>query len=159
MSITVEQKPPRKKNNAPETTSNKFKLDDAAELMKFIRGKKTEESDSVAEPGEENVDEDDEEELRGNPTARVEYMKKILSAEYIVNTELKLVVGLRCLKAGYDFLRIFQGKEVKIHFLYQAYMDLLKEVLVEVCHPSSLKNSRGEDLSGKELKFLKLETI
>ena len=85
-------------------------------------------------------------------------MKRILDDDHIVGTELQLVVSLICLKSGYDFLRIFQGKEVKIHLLYQAYRDLLFSVLVEICQPQSLKNSRGEVLSGKELKFLKLET-
>ena len=47
---------------------------------------------------------------------------------------------------------------MKIHLLYQAYFDLLKDVLVEVCQPGSLKNSKGENLSGKEFKCLKLET-
>ena len=157
-------KTPRKKQNAPGTSTTKHKLNDADEFMNFTQGEskyqKTE--DSVPRPDQENfMDEDDDEnvDLRGNPAGRVEFMKRILSAEHIVDTELKLVVGLRCLKAGYDFLRIFQGKEVKIHLLYQTYLDLLKEVLVEVCQPSSLKNSRGEDLSGKELKFLKIETI
>ena len=106
---------------------------------------------------EDDLEEEDnsDEDFRGNPAARVQYMKRILDDDHIVGTELQLVVSLSCLKSGYDFLRIVQGKEVKIHLLYQAYRDLLFSVL---CQPQSLKNSRGEVLSGKELKFLKLET-
>ena len=35
----------------------------------------------------------------------------------------------------------------------------MKELLIEICEPESLKDSKGVDLPGKELKRLKLETI
>ena len=73
--------------------------------------------DSVEEATDET---DDEEELTGNPTARVEFMKKALSDGNIIKTEVELLVSLNCLKSGFDFLKIFQGKEVKVHMLYEA---------------------------------------
>ena len=115
------------------------------------------EDDSVVD-SDFNSDDTDEDELTGNPSARVEYMKKVLDDDHIVETEFKLLVSLHCLKPGYDFLRIFQSKDIKVHLLYEAYLNMLKEVLLEICDSHSLQDSKGNDLSGKELKLLKLET-
>ena len=115
-----------------------------------------EESDiEVSEDTEE--DEDENGDLRGNPRGRVNYMKRVLSTQKILSTEFHLLLSYCCLKPGHKFLLIFQGKSVKIHLLYDAFEKLLKEVLLEICEPVSLKDSRGADLSGKELKCLVLE--
>ena len=129
---------------------------------KLIEAELSDDSDSSDEESF-NVDAvfpDDEvvEELKGNPAGRVKYMKKALEEANIMKTEFNLMVSYCCLKPGHDFLVIFQGKCVKIHLLYAAYERLLKEVLVEICEAGSLKDSKGNDLPGKELKSLKLET-
>ena len=95
--------------------------------------------------------------FKRNPRARVEYQKKAFGDE-IIDTELELVVFQNILKPGYDFLRVFQSKEVKIHLLYIAYKELLADILLEICEPQGLCNSKGSELAGKELKLLVLET-
>ena len=70
---------------------------------------------------DDNMDESDDEDLRGSPTARVEYMKQILDDDRIVRTELNLVVSLSCLKPGYDFKEkksrsTFCTKRIQIYY-------------------------------------------
>ena len=122
------------------------------------RGGKTNnyESESTDVEGEAS-DPELEEDLKENPPGRVKYMKKALGEQSIMKTEFDLMVSYCCLKPGYEFLLIFQGKSVKIHLLYAAFEKLLKEILIEICEPESLKDSKGVDLPGKELKCFKLE--
>ena len=56
-----------------------------------------------------------------------------------MKTELEFIVCKDSLKSGYDFLVIFQSKEIKIHLLYEAYKSLLKNVLFDICEPDGLK--------------------
>jgi hypothetical protein len=100
---------------------------------------------------------DIEEDMKGNPAGRVRFMKTALEESNIIKTEFNLLVSYCCLKPGHEFLVIFQGKNIKIHLLYAAYERFLKEVLVDICETGSLKDSKGNDLTGKELKNLKLE--
>ena len=99
---------------------------------------------------------DIEEDMKGNPAGRVRFMKTALEESNIIKTEFNLLVSYCCLKPGHEFLVIFQGKNIKIHLLYAAYERFLKEVLVDICETGSLKDSKGNDLTGKELKNLKL---
>ena len=62
------------------------------------------------------------------------------------------------LKDGYNFLRIFQSKDIKIHLLIEAFYSHLKNVLVDICEPAGLRKSKGCPLGGLELKVLVLET-
>ena len=103
-------------------------------------------------------DDEVEEDLKGNPSGRVKFMKKALEEGNIIKTEFNLMLSYCCLKPGHDFLVIFQGKCVKVHLLFAAYERMLKDVLLEICDIGSLKDSKGIDLPGKELKFLKLES-
>merc|ERR1712080_44572 len=57
--------------------------------------------------------------FRKNPYERVVYQKEMFGAKK-VHTELEFIVCRDGLKDGYDFLRIFQSKEIKIHLLYEA---------------------------------------
>ena len=65
-----------------------------------------------------------------------------------VDTELDFLVCQNVLKNGYDFLRIFQSKDIKIHLLYEAFTSLLRDVLVDICEPAGLRNSKGRPLDG-----------
>ena len=94
-----------------------------------------------------------------DPAKRVEYLKKVfLDNDVSIEIELQLILARSCMKEGYDFLKIFQSQEVKIHLLYDAYYNLLRNILLEICAPSSLKNSKGEKLSGRDLKDIVLDT-
>ena len=74
-------------------------------------------------------------------------------------TELEFIVCQDCLKSSYDFLLIFQSKEIKIHLLYEAFKGLLRNVLYDVCESEGLRTATSRrPLSGAELKFLVLET-
>ena len=65
---------------------------------------------------------------------------------------------LSVLRDRYDFLRIFQSKDIKIHLLIEAFYSHLKNVLVDICEPAGLRKSKGCPLGGLELKVLVLET-
>ena len=76
-----------------------------------------------------------------------------------MKTELEFIVYKDSLKSGYDFLVIFQSKEIKIHLLYEAFKGLLRNVLYDVCEREGLGTATSRrPLSGAELKFLVLET-
>ena len=63
------------------------------------------------------------------------------------------------LKDGYDFLRIFQSQDIKIHLLYEAFTSLLRDVLLDICEGKGLKTTTKKlPLPGYDLKVLVLET-
>ena len=75
-----------------------------------------------------------------------------------MKTELEFIVCKDSLKSGYDFLLIFQSKEIKIHLLYEAFKSLLKNVLFDICEPDGLKTyTTKSPPSGADLKSLVLE--
>ena len=132
---------------------------------------KSEKDEDTAESPESSSDEDEEAKndrefqeskkfaagFKKNPKAWVLYQRRMFLEEK-VDMELELVVCKHLLKEGYDFLRIFQAKEVKIHLLYEAFNNLLKDVLIEICELEGLLNSKNHLLHGYQLKELVLET-
>ena len=78
-------------------------------------------------------------EFRGNPSARVQFLKRsFLHSKVALNNELELSVARECMKPIYDFLRIFQSQEVKIHLLYEGMKEILRNILLEIVEPSSI---------------------
>ena len=123
--------------------------------------------DDISETGEDSDSSQEEEpkvkDFLKDPAGRVKFLKTkfvdpgIDSVEAL-QTEIELLVAADTTKPGYEFLKIFQSPDVKIHLLYNGYQELLKSAMLQIVHPASLRNSRGEKLSGEELKFLVLET-
>merc|ERR1712080_55174 len=96
--------------------------------------------------------------FRKNPYERVVYQKKMFG-EQKVHTELEFIVCQDGLKDGYDFLRIFQSKEIKIHLLYEAFNSLIRKTLISVCEITGIRTTTTKRLlTGAELKNLVLET-
>ena len=79
--------------------------------------------------------------FKKNPRARVLYQKRMFGEEK-VDTELEFLVCQTVLKDGYDFLRIFQSQDIKIHLLYEAFTSLLRDVLLDICEPEGLRTSK-----------------
>ena len=76
-----------------------------------------------------------------------------------MKTELEFIVCKDSLKCSYDFLVIFQSKEIKIHLLYEAFKSLLRNVLYDICENEGLRTATSKSLlSGADLKSLVLET-
>ena len=59
-----------------------------------------------------------------------------------VDTELEFLVCQDVLKNGYDFSRIFQSQDIKIHLLYEAFTSLLRGVLLDICEGEGLRTSK-----------------
>ena len=96
---------------------------------------------------------------KGNPSRRLDILRKsFLDPNVAFIKEVQLNIARESMKLSFDFLRIFQSGEVKIHLLFDSMKELVRTNLHEIVEPAALKNSKGEKLDGKELKDLILET-
>ena len=100
----------------------------------------------------------DSKSFKGNPNARIAYMK-VAFGEDILNTEVELLVCQSLIEPGRRFLVYFQSEHVLIHRLHEAYYNLMMNVLAEICEAAGLKKTTDRTpLSSKDLKTLVLES-